>query len=152
MVAVPKLFLWKRPAEPFLGSIRGNHFKVTPVPRTRRSPQLVIVGDLVRVPSGTEVRILFRLQASAVAFLVVWLGVLLGVGALLLRMGLEHGFASSPGRGSVGVALAFICGMMLFAYAIVSVGFWAGVRNARALLCDGLGCREAQAPQHRLVR
>jgi len=152
MVAEPRLFLWKSPSEPFLGKVRGNHFKLTPVPRNRRGSQLVIVGDLVRVPSGTELRLVFRLQASTIVFGVVWFGGLLAVGALLLRAGLQRGFGSTPGRGSFGTGIAFIGGMVLFGYAIVSVAFWSGVRSARTVLRDGLGCQEAGAAPRRLVR
>jgi len=150
MVAVPK-FYWRRPSEPFLGSIRGTHFKVVPVQRTRNSSRPVIVGDIVRVPNGSEIRVRMRLEVFAAAFMAIWLGGLISIAAGLFFHGLKHGFTSGSRGGSPAVGLALVGGMILFGYLMMSISFWVGVKKARALLCDGLRCREAQA-KNRLVR
>jgi hypothetical protein len=145
------------PPEPFRGSVRGRHFKFVRVLGTflglptRNSWQPVIVGDIVPVSGGTEVRVRMRLQAFVGGFTAFWFGALLFGGAMLLRAALLEGFGPSGRARGAGVGLAVVGAMLLAGYALVSVSFWTEVRKARRALREGLGCRDEE-PGNRLVR
>jgi hypothetical protein len=152
-----KWFSLTAPPEPFRGSVKGRHFKLVRVLGTflglptRNSWQPVIVGEIVPVSGGTEVRVRMRLQAFVGAFTTFWFGGLLFGAAMLLRAGLQEGFGPSGRAAGAGVGLAGVGAMVLAGYALVSVAFWTEVRKARRALREGLGCREDE-PANRLMR
>jgi hypothetical protein len=154
-------FYLKLPAEPFVGSIRGGHFKVVPVLRStsgrprRNSWRPVVVGDIVRVPNGTEVRVRMRIPIQAAAFMLLWFGSLLAIAILVLWKGQRGGLAAPNTRhggrdGGLGV-VAIIGGMLAFGYLLMSVAFWTEAGKTKTVLLEALGCREARA-QNRLTR
>ena len=142
------------PPEPFRGSVRGRHFKVLRVLeavgglKRGNSFQPVIVGDVVPVPGGTEVRARMRLAWFATTFMAIWFGGLLWAAQAVLRMGLAGrfwpAFFAYKGTTAIGpgAGLVFIGAMLAAGYAFVSVSFWTEVKKAKVALCEGLGCRE----------
>ncbi len=152
-----------RSSQPLRGSVQGMHFKVVRVLGTflglpyHNAWRPVLVGDIVPVPNGAAVRVRMRLQAFVAVFMVVWFGALLCFAALMLWAGLigDHGFGPYRRDGAqflgAGVGLVVIGGMTLAGYLLMSVSFWSEARKARALLVEGLGCRETDG-QNRLVR
>jgi hypothetical protein len=137
MIATRRFYL-KAPPEPFRGSVDGSHFKVMRVLGMfwRNSFQPVIVGDVVQGATGdAEVRIRMRLHLAVAAFMAFWFGgLVLGTGVFLRTTTLQR--PDEP----LGVGFAAIVGMMaVFAYGLMSIGFWTEVKRARLLLREGLG-------------
>ncbi len=150
MVAVGWFFL-KNPSQPFRGTLAGRHFKIVRLLGTflglryRNSWQPVIVGEIVPAPAGTEVRVKMRLHAFVAVFTAAWFaGLFFGLGLWLWTV-LRRGF------DAVGPGILVGCAMGFFAYALISFSFWSEVKKARALLREGLSCREIEGP-NRLVR
>jgi len=109
MVAVRRAVLFRRPPEPFRGSIGGKYFEIMLVPDASvLLGRPVIVGDIVSVPNGTEIRLSMRLSVGTTLFMIFWLGGLISVSTLLLRQGLLNGFGTTAGHsaGGLGVGLA----------------------------------------------
>lgn len=158
MVAVGPWY-FERPPEPFKGSIQGTQFKVVRVPRTPvgrypSSPPVIIVGNIVPAPEGTEVRVRLRLHALLAAFITMWFAAMSCLAVMLLWSGLSHGFGPYARGGrqfaGAGVGLAFMGGVMLVGYVLMSVAFWTEAKKASALLRQGLGFRGVEDPK-RLV-
>lgn len=155
-LVTPKWFSLKPLPQPFRGSIRGRHFKIVRVLRRARNSWLpVIVGDVVPVADGTELRVTMRLQAFVAAFMVFWFGGLFFGAAMMLWSGLTEGFGPHvrDGRqvGGGGAGLPIIAAMILAGYLMMSFAFWTEVKKVRLALCEGLGCREVEAG-NRLMR
>ena len=147
MVASGRFYV-RSPPQPFRGTIQGAHFKVMRVlgAWARNSWQPVIVGTIVPVPDGTEVRVRMRLHLLVAAFMSIWFGGLLcATGppvwrALARRFGSDARTVGSSG----GADLALVAAIALAGYAIMSISFWTEVSRARTLLRDGLGCRDLE--------
>ncbi len=138
-MVLPQTFFQDMPADTFIGSIRGSHFKIMLVPPkafpARRTPfPPVIVGDIVRAPNGTEILLRIRFQMLPLTL------TLLCFGSLFLHPSSRSG--SFP---------AIIGGLMLIGIVGVYKAFLAGAKRAEALLRGGLDCREVQAQSH-LIR
>ena len=144
-------FRWRRPQKPFVGTLEGHRFKVVRVLGTflgvpvHNSFRPVVLGEVVPVPEGTEVRIRFRLPLFVALFMAIWFGALLLGAATLVGHTLRAGtgpHAQNGVRKPGAVDVALFAMMALLAYALTSVPFWAEVRKAKTLLLEGLGCTE----------
>jgi hypothetical protein len=147
MVAAQR-FYWTRPPHPFQGSVCGTHFKFVRVlgPLWRNSWRPVIVGDLVRVPGGTEVRVRMRLQWLVGVFTALWFAGWTAMAAAVVWSCLTRNPGSRGACGADGIALA--CGISLFFYLLVGASFWIEAKRARVLLCDRLAC-QIEVPRKR---
>ena len=137
-VAAGRLFL-RRPAQPFRGTVTGRHFKIVRAQGLfeRDSSEPVIVGDILPVPEGTEVRIRMRPRILDFVAPFFWLCIF----ALWMPAG------TWENRKAVFVALAFVGAL----YGFRVVWFWVRAKRTRTLLCERFGCREVE-PRNRLVR
>jgi hypothetical protein len=154
-------FTFRPPPEPFVGTVRGRHFKVVRVRRTvrglraRSSSSPVVIGDIVPAHAGAEIRVRIRLSVASIVFAAFWFGALLLIAGALLTKGLREGFGRLPasrGRETTGAggALLFVLAMIVMGYTIVTVSYRTEARLVREALCEGLGCRELQP--NRLLR
>lgn len=144
-------FYWTRPPQPFRGAVRGMHFKaVRDLGLGRNSWRPVVVGDLVRVPGGTEVRVRMRLSWLVGAFSALMMAAWSWGGAAAAMGSLEP----NPGPASASEvlgALAVPLGIGAFIYLLASASFWSEAKRARHLLCEYLGCR-IEGPEGRRSR
>lgn len=136
MVA-PNWFCLKDPPQPFLGTLNSRRFKIVRTLLTLlrlrywNLCQPLIVGEIVPVAEGTEVRAKMRLHAFVAVSGALWLAFDL---AICVVIAFRVGFAAGA------PALLIGCGMAACAYALVSISFWSEVKKARALLREGLKC------------
>ena len=102
----------------------------------------MIVGDIVQVPAGTEIRVRMRLHLLVALFMIVWFGGLLSGAGLFLRQGLRDGFGpvARSGHSGNGFGLLSVGAILLLGYGVMSAAFWVEARRARVALRDGLGC------------
>ena len=132
MVWAPRFFE-NVPADTFVGTIRGTHFRVSLEPpkafswRTRQRPP-VIVGDIVRGPTGSEIRLRVRPRMWGVPLALVFIGCLLW-----------------PPLGINSSGLAIFGAFVLLGSFFEQKRFWANAKRAQALLRGGLDCREVEA-------
>lgn len=145
-------FSFSPPREPFRGTHRRRHFKVVRVLGrflglpTGNAWRPVIIGEVVPVPGGTEVRVRLRLSALAGACTALWFGMLVWFFGSMALAGLRAGFGATTREG---LLVGF--GMLLAGYSLVSISFWMEVKKARRALAEGLGCREVES-SNRLIR
>ncbi len=141
----------KWPPNPFEGSIEDMHFKIAltlrPHPPSRgagyKSNTPVIIGDIVRVPSGSEVRVLMRIQKDAAVFLAVLLAGMLWMAAVAVWNAAALGGVSAPAcAAACGRQIAVAGGLSVLLYAAMTISFQSGVKKARKLLCVELACQE----------
>ncbi len=141
----------KWPPNPFQGSIQDTHFKIGltrgPHPPSRgagyKSNTPVIIGEIVRVPSGSEVRVLMRIQKDAAVFLAVLLAGSLSMAAVAVWNAAAAGGAAAPASAAACARqLAVAGGLAVLLYAAMTISFHSEVKKARKLLCVELGCQE----------
>lgn len=155
LIAPRRWFSLKVSPQPFHGTVQGRRFKVVRI-RTilgievDNGSQPVIIGDVVPVTGGTEVRVRVRLQVFFGVFIAFWFGGLLQVGASMLHAGLKYGWNAEQAAGA-GIGLVVFAAITLLSYTVTSVSFRTEVRKARAALCEGLACRVVE-PGNRLLR
>ncbi len=148
MIAARWRITLRSPPQPLRGKLTLTHFKVVrALGAASNAWAPVIVGDIVPVPEGTELRLRFRLAVAVAIFMLFWFGGLFFGAAMLLCGGLEKGFGpgstSCGAQGCLGAGIG-LAGMVLAGYALMSVSFWGEVRRARALLSERLGCQPAE--------
>jgi len=145
MVA-PGWFYLCTPPQPFRGRVSGQQFKIVRLPVGRRGLRFhtgppVLVGEIVPVAEGSEVRVTMRLHAAVAVFIGVWFA--------LWCSGLASIVLAELQRGSALLVPGFLAAaaMGAFAVAFVRFSFWFEAKKASALLREGLECAEETAPQ-----
>jgi hypothetical protein len=136
----------KWPPDPFQGSIQDKQFKIelTRGPhrpgrgRGYKSISPVIIGNVVPVPTGSEVRVLMRIPKDAAVVLAVMLAGLLSMAAVAI-----WNAATVHGAGAAACKqLAIAGGLAVLLYAAWTISFQSEVKKARKLMCAELRCRE----------
>jgi hypothetical protein len=121
--------------------IHGTRFKVTLTPGLleRNSFRPVIVGDIVGVPGGSEVRIRMHLQPIVAAFMSVWFAALVVLVCAIVGTGLRSSPDLTVGLATSGVFLAAGGAMLALGYWFMWASFRREAQKAEAVLGGELG-------------
>ncbi len=116
----------ERRTEKFEGTVSADGFRISRIIRYRNSFLPVIDGRIRPLVKGVRVEVTMRLHIAVLIFSVVWLS-FVGLGAA--------GVASQLlTTGKAEVWMLIPCGMMLFYYLMVTIGFGVEAHKASKLL------------------
>lgn len=124
---------WTRnlPSKPYRGILSANSFKMSRVISYRNSFLPVIEGRIEPQPEGCLIRISLRLHEFVMAFMIIWLSNVGGIGFLGLIA-----FIADP-KSAAWALIPF--GMFLFGYLLCTIPFNLEAKTAKADLTQLLG-------------
>lgn len=124
------------PAGKIIGKFSGDNFRLRQKKSYNNSFAPFFFGKLSQTSSGTEISGKFRMHPFVVAFMALWLGMVVVIGGTLCVVSLGEivtGRIPPNQHGNVWLGVLIPMIMLIFGIALVSLGKWLGKRDEAAM-------------------